>query len=158
MMSDQEEYEVESILGKRMKRGKVQYLVKWKGWDRPEHNSWEPIKNLHCNDLIEDFEAAAAAKTKAKNKPREAEEQKRKKVDVDIRRKRKVIPGPKLKKTVSLGFGRGLTAEKIIGITSHPADGELYHLVKVSRLSSLISILAYLEYFNLCHLKLLEDT
>ena len=157
-MSDQEEYEVESILEKRMKRGKVQYLVKWKGWDRPKDNSWKSLKDLHCNDLIEDFEAAAEAKTKAKNKPREAEEQKRKKVDVDIRRKRKVIPGPKLKKTVSLGFGRGLTAEKIIGITSHPADGELYHLVKVSRLSSLISILAYLEYFNLCHLKLLEDT
>ena len=56
-MSDQEEYEVESILEKRMKRGKVQYLVKWKGSDRPEDNSWEILTDMDCQDLVDDFEA-----------------------------------------------------------------------------------------------------
>ena len=70
-MSDQEEeYEVEFIIGKRKKKGKIQYLVKWKGWDRPEDNSWKYLKDLHCNDLIEDFNATAEAKAKAAAKAR----------------------------------------------------------------------------------------
>ena len=128
------EYEVEFIVGKRMKKGKVEYLVRWKGWDR-SYDIWRSLKDLNCQDLIDDFEAAAEAKIKAKNKPGEAEEpkQKRKKFDVDVRRNKG------LKEPESLGFSRGLTAEKIIGICPHPADGELFHLVKVSRLSSFIS-------------------
>ena len=92
---DQEEYEVECILDKRKRKGRLQYLVKWKGWDRPQDNSWRSMKDLHCQDLIEDFEAAVEAKLK----PGDAGEKKRKKkkVDVDVR-------GPKLKETVSLGF------------------------------------------------------
>ena len=128
-MSDQEKYyEVESILGKRKKKGKLQYLVKWKGWDRPQDNSWRSLKDMQCQDLIEDFEAAAEAKIK----PGDAGKPKRKKKNVDVRGSRRVPPGPKLKESVSLGFARGLTAEKIVGIAPHPADGELLHLVKVS--------------------------
>ena len=33
-MSDgEEEYEVEKIVAKRIRKGKVEYNVKWKGWD-----------------------------------------------------------------------------------------------------------------------------
>jgi hypothetical protein len=38
-------YEVESLLDSRLHRGRLQYLVRWKGFG-PEHNSWEPEVNL----------------------------------------------------------------------------------------------------------------
>ena len=31
---EDEEYEVEEILNKRIKKGQIEYLVKWKGWCR----------------------------------------------------------------------------------------------------------------------------
>ena len=91
-MSDQKE--VETILEKGMKNGEKHYLVKWKGWDRPEDNPWEPLNSLDCKELVEDYEAKARAEKK-------------------------------------MGFARGLTPEKIIGVTEEP--GELHLLVKVSR-------------------------
>jgi transposase InsO family protein len=39
------EYEVEKILDKRVRRGKTEYLIKWKGYNENE-NSWEPISHL----------------------------------------------------------------------------------------------------------------
>ena len=51
-----EEYSVEKIVDKRCDlNGKVQYLIKWKGYDHSE-NSWEPNENLYCDDLIEEFD------------------------------------------------------------------------------------------------------
>ena len=45
-MSD-EEYEVEKVLEKRVQAGnQVEYLVKWKGYDDPDDNTWEPADNL----------------------------------------------------------------------------------------------------------------
>ena len=38
-------YEVEDILDSRYRHRRVEYLVKWKGYG-PEHNSWEPEKNM----------------------------------------------------------------------------------------------------------------
>ena len=46
-MSD-EEYEVEKILDKRIRKGNVEYHVKWKGWNDPADNTWEPVGNLDC--------------------------------------------------------------------------------------------------------------
>jgi hypothetical protein len=49
------EFEVEEILDSTIKRKKIQYLVKWKGYD-PPYNTWEPLRNLqHCIKLVEDF-------------------------------------------------------------------------------------------------------
>ena len=51
------EFEVEAVLDRRISAGKVQYLIKWKGFDQAE-NSWEPTVNLvNCRDLVDKFEA-----------------------------------------------------------------------------------------------------
>ena len=53
---DEEEYSVEKILDKRFDpNDKVEYLIKWKGYDDSD-NTWEPIENIFCDDLLEDFE------------------------------------------------------------------------------------------------------
>jgi len=41
----EEVYVVEAILDKRVKRGEIEYLIKWKGYDNSEDNTWEPKGN-----------------------------------------------------------------------------------------------------------------
>jgi len=41
----EEQHEVEEILKSRVQRGKIQYLVRWKGYTR-EDDTWEPIENV----------------------------------------------------------------------------------------------------------------
>jgi len=49
------EYEVEQILDSRLRRGQLQYLVKWQGYTE-EHNTWEPLANLtNAQDAIDAF-------------------------------------------------------------------------------------------------------
>ena len=52
---DEQEYSVEKIVDKNFVNGKISYLIKWKGYDNKD-NTWEPIENLYCEDLIEEFE------------------------------------------------------------------------------------------------------
>ena len=63
-MSD-EEYEVEKILDKRVERGGagIEYLVKWRNYEDPEENTWEPVDNLaDAAKLIKVFEKDLEAK------------------------------------------------------------------------------------------------
>lgn len=49
-------YEIEDIRKKRIKKGQIQYLIKWKGWPEAA-NTWEPFENIQtCLDVIEAFE------------------------------------------------------------------------------------------------------
>ncbi|KAL6077673.1 Cell division cycle-associated 7-like protein [Balamuthia mandrillaris] len=57
---EEREYVVEKILSKRNKGRKVEYLIKWEGYN-DSCNSWEPKANLFCEQLLRDFEAAAAS-------------------------------------------------------------------------------------------------
>ena len=62
-------YVVEKILDKRVVQKRVQYLVKWKGWDRPSDNTWEPEEQLledNLNDYIKDFEYTSQVKELSK--------------------------------------------------------------------------------------------
>ena len=55
-VDEEEEFVVEKIIDKRKgPHGKLQYLIKWKGYEDKD-NSWEPIDNIYCDDLIAEFE------------------------------------------------------------------------------------------------------
>merc|ERR1712173_361558 len=56
-IAKEEVYEVENILEKRMKGKNVEYLVKWKNYDKPSDNTWEPASSLDgALDIITKFE------------------------------------------------------------------------------------------------------
>ncbi|KAJ7950640.1 Chromo domain-containing protein LHP1 [Quillaja saponaria] len=49
-------YEIEAIRRRRVRKGELQYLIKWRGWPETA-NTWEPLENLQsCSDVIEAFE------------------------------------------------------------------------------------------------------
>ncbi|KAE8673788.1 Chromodomain protein, putative isoform 2 [Hibiscus syriacus] len=49
-------YEIEAIRRKRVRKGELQYLIKWRGWPETS-NTWEPLENLQsCCDVIDAFE------------------------------------------------------------------------------------------------------
>ena len=54
IVNGEERYEVESIENSRLQRGKMEYLVKWKGYTR-ENNTWEPEGNIDAPRAIADF-------------------------------------------------------------------------------------------------------
>ena len=60
-----EEYEVERVIKKRVRPGKVEYLVKWLGYENCD-NTWEPVTNLYCPKLIQKFERRQQRKAKKK--------------------------------------------------------------------------------------------
>jgi len=155
---EEEEYVVEKILDKRLRAGKVEYFLKWKGYSE-EDNTWEPEENLECQDLIQAF------LEKEKQKTQKPEKEKEKPVKT-VARKEKPVEAEKPEKAAALtsvkkrdkgedkeqdepsststsasgkkkarrdpagpkGFDRDLEPEKIIGATD--ANGELSFLMK----------------------------
>ncbi|XP_036944505.1 chromobox protein homolog 1a [Acanthopagrus latus] len=119
---EEEEYVVEKVLDRRVVKGKVEFLLKWKGFS-DEDNTWEPEENLDCPDLIAEY------MQKHKEKEEKKKEGKRKVTseatgDSEERgSKRKKEEGEKAR-----GFGRGLQPERIIGATD--SSGELMFLMK----------------------------
>jgi transposase InsO family protein len=55
-IEQEDEYEVEAILGRRQRRDRVQYLVKWKGYEVKE-STWEPADHLiHAGSIVAEYE------------------------------------------------------------------------------------------------------
>lgn len=133
MAEEVEEYSVEKIIDKRIRGGKIEYFLKWKGYGE-EENTWEPKGNLDCPELIEDFEEKRKQeelkkKEETKKKPVEKKTETRKSTptpstDEPPAKKAKKIIEAEAKK----GFDRGYTAERIIGATD--TGGELMFLIK----------------------------
>ncbi|MBW0526894.1 hypothetical protein O181_066609 [Austropuccinia psidii MF-1] len=57
IIEDKEEWKVAQILDFNIKRGKLWYLVEWKGFSQdPERSTWEPTDNLkNCPELLKDL-------------------------------------------------------------------------------------------------------
>jgi hypothetical protein len=53
---ESDQFIVESVVGKRVKRGRIEYELKWKGFDSKD-NTWEPIENLNCQ-VIKPFDCS----------------------------------------------------------------------------------------------------
>jgi hypothetical protein len=122
--SDQEEeYEVETIVEKRIRKGKTEYLVKWKNWEDPADNTWEPVANLECPEIIAAYEKKHGGGDKDSAAPAPKGDKRKSTIEAadSAKKKAKVESRPK-------GFSRGLNPEKIIGATNDP--GELYFLIK----------------------------
>lgn len=49
-----EDYEVESIVGVRKRKGQTEYQVRWKGY-AADADTWEPEEQLNCQELIDAF-------------------------------------------------------------------------------------------------------
>lgn len=123
---EEEEFVVEKVVDTRMRSGKKEYLLKWKGYPDSE-NTWEPEENLDCAELIADFEEKYKKEKDDKKKRKMSKEtagdsegsssasKKKKKVTEDEENKPR-------------GFDRGLQPERIIGATD--SSGELMFLMK----------------------------
>ncbi|MBW0593685.1 hypothetical protein O181_133400 [Austropuccinia psidii MF-1] len=56
IIEEEVEWEVSQILDSKLKRGKLWYLVGWKGFSQYlERSTWEPTENLkNCPELVKD--------------------------------------------------------------------------------------------------------
>ncbi|CAG4969759.1 unnamed protein product [Parnassius apollo] len=121
-----EEFSVEKVLDRRIRNGKVEYLLKWKGYSN-EDNTWEPEDNLDCPELISAYEEARlkrereAAPVVAETVEEAPSTRKRTRRGDKKKTKLEEIEKPR-------GLSRGLPPEKILaGQLFH---GILYFLVK----------------------------
>lgn len=68
------EYEVESIVGSKVFKGKTKYLIRWKNYDQSD-DTWEFEDTLNCPELIRNF------KKKKTGKPTKIKKTKKRKHD-----------------------------------------------------------------------------
>ena len=120
----------------RVKNGRVEYLLKWKGYD-DDNNTWEPEKNLDCSDLISEYEEKRKEKElkeKKKTVVRKrllATESRDTKSAAEKRPRKETGPNAnsaKVHPIAPTGFERGLQPEKIMEAVK--SKGELMFLIK----------------------------
>jgi len=74
---------VEQILDERIKKGKFEYLVKWKGHNNAKENTWEPVQNIgQYQHLIDAFEKQLMMNKVNQENTARRESRKRSSVDI----------------------------------------------------------------------------
>ncbi|XP_041940719.1 chromobox protein homolog 1a [Alosa pseudoharengus] len=121
---EEEEYVVEKVLDRRVVKGRVEYLLKWKGFS-DEDNTWEPEDNLDCPDLIAEF---LQSQKSAHEEKKEGGKRKTGESDSDVGGEESRPKKRKDEAEKPRGFARGLDPERIIGATD--SSGELMFLMK----------------------------
>ncbi|KAF1850400.1 chromo-domain-containing protein [Cucurbitaria berberidis CBS 394.84] len=54
--SVEDEYIVEKVLGHRIRKGELEYHVKWQGYDDPADHTWEPEQNMDgAVDVLKEY-------------------------------------------------------------------------------------------------------
>jgi len=134
---DEEEFIVEKIVKMRTtKKGKVQYLLKWKGFSENE-NTWEPAENLECPELVAAFVAEQKEKKEKQqtstSKTNETSNGKRShstnnNTDEDNNNNTSQTKRSRIE-LEQTGYGRDLVPDTLMGATDI-YDGELMFLVK----------------------------
>ncbi|GFR05766.1 chromobox protein homolog 3 [Trichonephila clavata] len=134
------EYFVEKILDKRVIDGKVQYFLKWKGYN-DEDNTWEPEENLDCPLIIKEFEKDWNLKNNLESR---SSEKRKCNGASEVPAKKKLEPPEKTRKAKEQdgatgvpafikddkpkGFDRNLEPDRIMGATDN--GGELMFLIR----------------------------
>uniref|UniRef100_A0A1A9UVF0 Heterochromatin protein 1 n=1 Tax=Glossina austeni TaxID=7395 RepID=A0A1A9UVF0_GLOAU len=153
---EEEEYAVERICGRRVRKGKIEYFLKWKGYSESE-NTWEPEENLDCQDLIKQYEEERAKDEATSTKTEKSEKLKKEKdsgrsssasnkrknetetkAAVTTKKKRTDSANPETdtesvseassRQSELTGFDKGLEAENILGASD--SNGGLYFLIQ----------------------------
>lgn len=68
---DDKEWEVEAILDERVMKGNKEFRIHWKGCPSSQ-DTWEPVDQLNCSDLISKFERKRRAEKKTGGTPNKA--------------------------------------------------------------------------------------
>uniref|UniRef100_A0A914XNX5 Heterochromatin protein 1 n=1 Tax=Plectus sambesii TaxID=2011161 RepID=A0A914XNX5_9BILA len=118
---EEEEFIVEKVLAKRIRNGRVEYFLRWKGYSDSE-NTWEPDDNLDCPDLIQEFEENEKRKREqAVDEGGAPAKRKSEVTDSGTKKRKRDDDKPR-------GFDRGLDPDRILGATD--SNGELTFLIK----------------------------
>lgn len=126
---EEEEFSVEKVLDKRIINGRVEYLLKWKGYT-DEDNTWEPEENLDCPDLILLFEDARKKKETVKKEELSKKRKATSSTGADKSAENSKVTTKQIlieEDNRPRGFERGLDPDRIIGATD--ASGELMFLM-----------------------------
>ncbi|XP_048860963.1 chromodomain Y-like protein 2 isoform X1 [Brienomyrus brachyistius] len=120
-------YEVERIVDKRRnKKGKWEYLIRWKGYGSSE-DTWEPENHLlHCEEFIDQFNSLRLQRDK---RPRPARPSEAVRGRGEARRKKRSGTGVTLKpRKISSGTSKQAGDRVTKTVTYRTASGELQPL------------------------------
>ncbi|KAJ1581513.1 hypothetical protein NDA11_005016 [Ustilago hordei] len=68
------DFEVEALIDKRSHNGTTEYKVLWRGYSE-EAASWEPVENLNCPDLIQEYEVTEGGRVSRQSGERRREQE-----------------------------------------------------------------------------------
>ncbi|UTT88499.1 hypothetical protein NDA17_002375 [Ustilago hordei] len=68
------DFEVEALIDKRSHNGTTEYKVLWRGYSE-EAASWEPVENLNCPDLIQEYEVSEGGRVSRQGGGRRREQE-----------------------------------------------------------------------------------